>query len=85
MDEAEPLLEAIAIQSVAGISYIEQDIVEESLEGRDRGSSLNQQSGESIGRGETECQDLASMAVSVADKYRGHIEFDVAYPNTRTM
>jgi hypothetical protein len=42
VDEAEPLLEAIAIQSVAGISYVEQDIIEECLEGRNRGSSLNQ-------------------------------------------
>jgi len=42
VDKAEPLLEAVAIESVAGISNVEQDIIEECLEGGNRGSLFNQ-------------------------------------------
>lgn len=49
--QAQPALEAILIDGVGGEDQVQQRVVEERLEGRDRGSLVLQQCGEGAGSG----------------------------------
>ena len=53
-----PALPAIAIDSVAGVDDVEQDVVEEGLKGRDRGALCGEKRGKCVGTGLTESRGL---------------------------
>ncbi|KAB8801894.1 hypothetical protein FH972_026715 [Carpinus fangiana] len=55
---AGPLLEAVAVDGVGGVDEIEQDVVEQGLEGGDRGVGVEEQAGESVGARDAQRKDL---------------------------
>lgn len=53
-EEPDIPLETISIKSVAGVDEVEQDIIEECLERRNRSAFLDEKRTESIGRSDAE-------------------------------
>ena len=43
VDKATPLLEAVSVPGVRGVADVEEQIIEEGLESRDRSALLNQE------------------------------------------
>ncbi len=58
-DNAAPFGESVSVDGVGSVDEVEEDVVEESLEGGDGSAFGHQQRGKRIGAGDTEGEDLA--------------------------
>lgn len=63
-EEAGIAFEAIAVNGVGGVYYVEEDIVEEGLEGGDGGALNDKEAREGIGSGNTEGEDLTVFCLA---------------------
>lgn len=61
--EAEPALEAAAVQGVGGVDDVEEDVVEEGLEGGDGGALGDEEGGEGICGCDAESEDLTGCVI----------------------
>ena len=58
-NHAAPFGEAVLGDGVGGVDEVEEDVIEEGLEGRDGGAFHHQQGGEGVGAGDADGEDLA--------------------------
>ena len=56
---ARPAAQPVAVEGVAGVDEVEQDVVEEGLEGRDGGPFHDEEGGQGVRAGDADSEDLA--------------------------